>query len=170
MYYEYTILVYYYYIFIFFLIMHSEYLLFLRRYDLILDAAGIPYDEICTYTSLLKRWSWSAFVTLRSPVLLNTDSYGMFFGMFKNAYDLVVPNVLSGAIFKGSSIRWGFFMPAESGIKELAQLAEEKKIAVPLDNVYKFADMKDAFKRVKNGHLRGKVIVTFDDTNTDTSH
>lgn len=92
----------------------------------------------------------------------------MVAGMLKNAYDLVVPNIVSGAIFKGSSIRWGTFMPLESGIKELVQLAEEKKLVVPIDSVFKFADMKDAFKKVKNGHIRGKVVVTFDDTKIDT--
>lgn len=90
--------------------------------------------------------------------------------MIKNAYDLIVPNILSGAVFKGNSIRWGYFMAAENGIKELAQLAEEKKIVVPLDNVYKFADIKDAFKRVNDGHLRGKVVVTFDETKTKIAY
>lgn len=75
----------------------------------------------------------------------------------------MAPNVCSGAVFKGSTIRWGFFMPAESGVKELARLAAEKKITVPIDSVYKFADMKEAFGKVKGGHLRGKVVVTFDE-------
>ncbi|XP_025407138.1 reticulon-4-interacting protein 1 homolog, mitochondrial [Sipha flava] len=140
------------------------------KYDLILDAAGIPYDSINKYMPLLKCWSFSGFITLRSPILHNTDSYGMIAGMLKNAYDLVVPNIVSGAVFKGSSIRWGTFMPLESGIKELAQLAEEKKLVVPIDSVFEFADMKDAFKKVKNGHIRGKVVVTFNDTKINTKN
>lgn len=94
----------------------------------------------------------------------------MVAGMLKNAYDLVIPNIVSGALFKGSSIRWGTFMPLESGIKELTRLAEEKKLVVPIDSVFKFADMKDAFKKVKDGHIRGKVVVTFDDTKIDIKH
>lgn len=140
------------------------------RYDLILDAAGIPYNSICKYTALLKCWSFSGFITLRSPILQNTDSFGMVAGMLKNAYDLVIPNIVSGALFKGSSIRWGTFMPLESGIKELTRLAEEKKLVVPIDSVFKFTDMKDAFKKVKDGHIRGKVVVTFDDTKIDMKH
>lgn len=129
-----------------------------------MDAAGIPYEDIGgAYTPLLKPWSWAKFITLRSPVLHNTDSYGMVLGMLKNAYDLVAPNVCSGAVFKGSTIRWGFFMPVERGIEELALLAAEKKITVPVDSVYGFADMKKAFGRVKAGHLRGKVAVKFDE-------
>ncbi|XP_050442958.1 reticulon-4-interacting protein 1 homolog, mitochondrial-like isoform X2 [Adelges cooleyi] len=137
------------------------------KYDLILDAAGIPFEEISSFTPLLKGWSCSGFITLRSPILKNTDSYGLFGGMLKNAYDLVVPNVLSGAIFKGSTIRWGAFMPLEGGVNELAQLAEEKKMIVPLDKVYKFMDLKEAYKKVQQGHLRGKVIVTFDQESID---
>lgn len=133
------------------------------KYDLILDGAGISYDDIKIYTPLLKPWSWAKFITLRSPVLHNTDAYGMVFGMLKNAYDLVAPNVCSGIVFKGSSIRWGFFMPVERGVQELVLMAAEKKITVPIDSVYKFADMKEAFSRIKTGHLRGKLVVTFDE-------
>jgi len=73
----------------------------------------------------------------------------------------MAPNVCSGAVFKGSTIRWGFFMPAERGVEELARMAAEKKITVLVDSVYGFADMKEAFNKVKSGHLRGKVVVTF---------
>lgn len=127
-------------------------------------------NDISNYTPLLKCWSFSAFITLRGPILSNTDSYGMICGMIKNVFDFFVPNILSGAVFKGSSIRWGVFMPLESGIKELARLAEEKKIVVLLDNVYKFSDIKNAYKRVKKGHLRGKVVVTFDETKVNINY
>lgn len=141
--------------------------IFFSRYDLILDAAGISYDNIGTYTPLLKGWSCSGFITLRSPILQNTDSYGLLGGMFKNAIDLVVPNILSGAVFKGSSIRWGTFLPMESGVRELAQLVEEKKLSVHLEKTFKFMDLKDAYKRVQEGHLRGKVVITFDKPSLD---
>lgn len=140
---------------------------FFCRYDLILDAAGISYNKINVYMPLLKGWSCSAFITLRSPILHNTDSYGLIGGMFKNAIDLVVPNVLSGAVFKGSSIRWGAFMPLECGVRELARLAEEKKMFVPLEKTFKFMDLKDAYKRVQEGHLRGKIVITYDKLSLD---
>jgi len=88
-------------------------------------------------------------------------------GMVKNAIDLLIPNILSGAVFKGSSIRWGTFLPIECGVKELAKLAEEKKILIPLEKTFKFKDLKDAYKRVQDGHLRGKVIITFDKPSMD---
>lgn len=87
--------------------------------------------------------------------------------MVKNAIDLAVPNVLSGAVLKGSSIRWGTFLPIECGVKELAQLAEEKKVLVPLEKTFKFIDIKDAYKRVQEGHLRGKIVVTYDKPSLD---
>lgn len=87
--------------------------------------------------------------------------------MVKNAMDLVVPNILSGAVFKGSSIRWGTFMPVEYGVKELARLAEKNQILVPVEKMFKFMDLKDAYKRVQEGHLRGKIVVTFDKESLD---
>lgn len=140
---------------------------FFFRYDIILDAAGISYNKIGAYTPLLKGWSYSTFITLRSPILHNTDSYGLVGGMVKNAIDLLAPNILSGAVFKGSSIRWGTFLPIECGIKELAKLAEEQKIIIPLEKTFKFIDLKDAYKRVQDGHLRGKVIITYDQPSMD---
>ncbi|KAE9532116.1 hypothetical protein AGLY_010318 [Aphis glycines] len=137
------------------------------KYDIILDAAGISYNKIGSYTPLLKEWSYAAFITLRSPILHNTDSYGFVGGMFKNAIDLLIPNILSGAVFKGSTIRWGTFIPVECGVKELAKLAEEKKILIPLEKTFKFIDLKDAYKRVQEGHLRGKVVITFDKPSMD---
>jgi len=139
----------------------------LFRYDLILDAAGISYENVGDYIPLLKGWSNASFITLRSPLLANTDSYGLVGGMFKNAVDLVIPNILSGAVFKGSSIRWGTFVPLECGVKELAQLAEDKKILVPLEKTYTFMDLKDAYKRVNEGHLRGKIVITYDRSSLD---
>lgn len=141
--------------------------IFVFRYDIILDAAGISYNKIGSYTPLLKEWSYATFITLRSPILHNTDSYGFVGGMFKNAIDLLIPNILSGAVFKGSTIRWGTFIPVECGVKELAKLAEEKKILIPLEKTFKFIDLKDAYKRVQEGHLRGKVIITFDKPSMD---
>jgi len=89
--------------------------------------------------------------------------------MVKNSIDLIVPNVLYGAVFKGSSIRWGTFMPMECGVRELAQLAENNKILVPLEKTFKFMDLKDAYKRVQEGHLRGKIVITFDKLSLDNA-
>lgn len=141
----------------------------LCRYDLILDAAGISYNKIGAYMPLLKGWTCSSFITLRSPILHNTDTYGLLGGMVKNSIDLVVPNILSGAIFKGSSIRWGTFIPMECGVKELAQIAEKNKILVPLEKTFKFVDLKDAYKKVQEGHLRGKIVITFDKQSLDNA-
>lgn len=91
----------------------------------------------------------------------------MLGGTVKNAIDLVVPNVLSGAVFKGSSIRWSTFMPVECAVKELAQLVEEKRISIPIEKIFKFIDLKDAYKRVQEGHLRGKIIINFDKQSLD---
>lgn len=118
---------------------------------------------------LLKGWTCSSFITLRSPILHNTDTYGLLGGMVKNSIDLIVPNVLYGAVFKGSSIRWGTFMPMECGVRELAQLAENNKILVPLEKTFKFMDLKDAYKRVQEGHLRGKIVITFDKLSLDNA-
>lgn len=98
----------------------------MHRFDIVLDASGSA--DPSTYVPLLKEWSNAKFISLRSPMLQNTDSYGLVAGMARNAADFVVSNVSSGAPAKGSSIRWGFFMPLPAGVKEIALMVEEKKV------------------------------------------
>lgn len=102
------------------------------RYDIIFDAAGIPVSDISPYIACLKDWSFAKYITLRSPLLRNTDTYGLIGGMFCNAADLFKPNITSGAFFKGSSFRWGYFMPINKGVKEIARLVESKQVSLEI--------------------------------------
>lgn len=61
-------------------------------------------------------------------MLKNTDQLGLVGGMLRNAIDLVRPNVASGAVMRGASLRWGYFAPISAGIREIAHLAQRREV------------------------------------------
>lgn len=67
---------------------------------------------------------------MRSPLLANTDKFGLMAGMVKNATEIVRSNVISGAPTRGSTIRWAYFLPLETGVEELHTLFTQKKVIV----------------------------------------
>lgn len=87
------------------------------------NAAGKTDVE---HIDTLKDWSFSKYITLTSPLLRNTNKYGLLGGMVKNAVDFVVPNIMS--LPKGASVRWAFFVPSKYGLQEITRLTESEKV------------------------------------------
>ncbi|KAF6205373.1 hypothetical protein GE061_019544 [Apolygus lucorum] len=132
------------------------------KFDIILDASGTASPNM--YLGFLREWKNAKFITLRSPMLSNTDKLGLVGGMAQNALDLALANIKSGAVAKGATVRWGFFMPVAAGINEINDLVLEKKIKPVVEKIYPFSDMPAAFERMSGGHLRGKLVVTMDNS------
>ncbi|KAG8281610.1 Reticulon-4-interacting protein 1, mitochondrial [Homalodisca vitripennis] len=130
------------------------------KYDIILDAAGLPETGIPAYLTLLKEWRLAKYITLRSPMLRNTDQLGLVGGMLRNAADLVLPNLTTGALLRGASLRWGYFAPINAGVREISRLAESGQLTPIIDKSMNILELPAAYEKVKNGHLRGKVVLT----------
>ncbi|XP_013107408.1 reticulon-4-interacting protein 1 homolog, mitochondrial [Stomoxys calcitrans] len=122
-------------------------------YDVVLDCSGQGPKG-----AELLNFKYQQYVTFSSPVLKNIDSSGMFLGLLKNVGNLLETNVKSFTEQKGS-VKWGFFTPAPQGIEFLKQLVERRKMLPLIESTFKFEQMPEAFQKVKNGHLRGKVVV-----------
>lgn len=88
----------------------------------------MPENELEKYVDFVK--SYGSIVTLRSPLLANIDSYGLLYGSVKSAVDLILPNLTSGIFKKGSLIKWAFFVPCETAIKEISELVNQKKVEI----------------------------------------
>uniref|UniRef100_A0A1B0BRP7 Enoyl reductase (ER) domain-containing protein n=1 Tax=Glossina palpalis gambiensis TaxID=67801 RepID=A0A1B0BRP7_9MUSC len=125
-------------------------------YDLVLDCSGQGSEAAETLD-----FKYDQYVTFSSPLLRNIDSSGVGLGLLKNFANILEANVKSLTNSKGL-IKYGFFIPAPQGIELLKQLVERKKLLPLIDSCYKFEELPEAFKRVKAGHLRGKVVVTLD--------
>uniref|UniRef100_A0A1I8MI92 Enoyl reductase (ER) domain-containing protein n=1 Tax=Musca domestica TaxID=7370 RepID=A0A1I8MI92_MUSDO len=122
-------------------------------YDIVLDCSGQGPNG-----AEALNLKYQQYVTFSSPLLRNIDSSGMALGLLKNFGSLLETNVKSITQQKGL-IKWGFFSPAPQGISHLKQLVERKKLLPLVEKTYKMEQMPEAFQRVKDGHLRGKIVV-----------
>lgn len=88
-----------------------------NRYDIILDCAKFGYENIPS------SWKYNKFITLNSPLMINTDKYGLLAGLTVSARDLLLPRV-----YGGKSVRWGFFAPSGDGFKFIDRLVKNGKV------------------------------------------
>lgn len=94
------------------------------RYDIILNTSG---QQGTPHLDCLKEWSFARYVTTTSPMLKNTDQYGILAGTAKNALDLLIPNI-EGVLKRGATVRWGFFAPSQTGLSQITQLVQAGKV------------------------------------------
>ncbi|EZA58289.1 Reticulon-4-interacting protein 1, mitochondrial [Ooceraea biroi] len=121
-------------------------------YDIILDCANQGPEQI-----RMKGYPHNTYVGLNSPVLKNIDQHGLLVGMAKNLGDLLRLNVPQPK--NASCVKWGFFVPSRTGLNVLQQLVESEKIVPVVQQVYPFRALPLAYERMKQGHLRGKLII-----------
>lgn len=127
-------------------------------YNIILDCAGKGSD----YASSLP-WTFGSYITFKSPLMKNFDAHGMIGGGLKNIKDLLAANapVISG---KGN-VKWGYFWPSKDGMQYLKKLAVDRKLITAIDSTYSVESLPEAYQRIQDGHVRGKVVIDFTKTN-----
>lgn len=127
-------------------------------YDIILDCAGKGSE----YATSLP-WTFGSYITFKSPLLKNFDAHGLIAGGLKNARDLISSNLTKAS--GSGTVKWGYFMPSQSGIQYLSKLAESKKLLPIIDSTFSYAALPKAYQKVQDGHLRGKVVVDYTKSN-----
>lgn len=122
-------------------------------FDVILDCAGLGLE----YATKMP-WKFDQYITFSSPLLRNIDANGLGVGFFKNIVKLLESNINSITKYRGLS-KWAYFVPAPQGIEYLTKQVERNKITPVVDSIFDFESTSDAYQRVADGHLRGKVIL-----------
>lgn len=122
------------------------------KYDIILDAANQGLENVQKKGIIHK-----IFISLNSPLLNNTDKYGVVFGGITSLWDLFKYN-MPGNNNKGW-YKWGFFTPSPEGIAFLKKLVDNNQLVSIVQEVYSFKDTPKAYERVDKGHLRGKIVI-----------
>lgn len=90
------------------------------RFHIILDCAKIGYKNIPV------DWKYDTYITLNSPLLINTDNFGVIPGLVQSANDLLSANLRR--FQEGSCVKWGFFIPSSTGFRFINSLIQEKKV------------------------------------------
>ncbi|KAL7298842.1 hypothetical protein TKK_0008581 [Trichogramma kaykai] len=121
-------------------------------YDIILDCANVGPEVVKS-----KKYPHHNYITLNSPLLKNIDEHGLVLGAVKNIGDLLKQNIPSDEI--KSFVKWGFFAPSPTGIKTIQEFVESSKIVPVVQEVFAFRELPEAYKKVQEGHLRGKIVI-----------
>ncbi|KAL6255121.1 hypothetical protein P5V15_013451 [Pogonomyrmex californicus] len=121
-------------------------------YDIILDCANQGPKFI-----RMKGYPHNIYITLNSPMLKNFDHHGLIVGMARNLRDILKFNIPSAN--NKSCVKWGFFIPSQTGIKVLQKFVENEEIVPVVQEVYPFQELPQAYERLKQGHLRGKLVI-----------
>lgn len=121
-------------------------------YDIILDCANQGAEYV-----RMKGYPHSTYIGLNSPLLKNTDQHGLIIGMAKNVQDFLRVNIPKGE--NKSCVKWGFFIPSQTGINVLQKLVENEQIVPVVQQVYPFQDLPLAYEKMRQGHLRGKLVI-----------
>ncbi|XP_011865975.1 PREDICTED: reticulon-4-interacting protein 1, mitochondrial [Vollenhovia emeryi] len=121
-------------------------------YDMILDCANQGPEHVRT-----RGYPHDTYIALNSPLLKNFDNHGLIMGMAQNLGDLLKFNIPK--VENRSCVKWGFFIPSQTGISVLQKFVEDEKIVPVVQQVYPFQDLPLAYERLRQGHLRGKVVI-----------
>lgn len=87
----------------------------------------------------------------------NFDQHGLFRGAISNIIKASQDSVVG--LRDGRLIYWAFYHPSHSGLKTLRKFAEDEKVKPVIDEVFGFDKLPDAYKKVTEGHLRGKTVI-----------
>ncbi|KAH8378248.1 hypothetical protein KR093_010392 [Drosophila rubida] len=129
-------------------------------YDIVLDCAGQGSQHAAELN-----FDFRQYITFSSPLLANIDKQGICLGALQNVSELLQSNV-KAVTQRGGLVKWGYFYPAAHGIEFLQRLVERRKLMPLIDSSFDFAELPKAFERIKQGHLRGKVVVQLKDSIT----
>lgn len=73
----------------------------------------------------------------------------------------MVRNNVASASAQNGLVKWGYFVPAPQGIAYLQKLAEKGKLLPIIEKVFPFDRTSDAYARVDEKHLRGKIVIDY---------
>ncbi|CAG2109746.1 unnamed protein product [Medioppia subpectinata] len=133
-----------------------------ESFDFVLNAASAAPDSATadTGTQYLRKWKCGTYVTLTTPLLANADRYGLVLGTGLSALTAVRQTV-NNALVDGRSARWAYYMPDRRALEAIAQLARQSLVKPVIEKTYAFNDLPLAYRRVADGHSRGKTALEF---------
>ncbi|CAN7945804.1 unnamed protein product [Ixodes pacificus] len=126
------------------------------RFDFILDCVGTQKRPLAT--ELLRKGRLATYVTVVSPVLKNADDLGLLPGLATSALQALQITVKE--LMEARSVRWAFFCPNANALEEISGLVELGKIAPVIQDTFPFEDVPGAYRKIKEGHARGKTVVS----------
>jgi reticulon-4-interacting protein 1 homolog, mitochondrial len=131
----------------------------IERFDLVLDC--VKRDEKFkidpTAMRCLKKGNKSKYVSINSSLLHETDNKGIILGFVDNL--LQESKNYIEASRKGVELVLSYYVSSQAGLRYLTHLVEEEKMKPIINQVYQFDNLPEAYIKVQEGHLRGKIVI-----------
>uniref|UniRef100_F1KYA1 Reticulon-4-interacting protein 1 n=1 Tax=Ascaris suum TaxID=6253 RepID=F1KYA1_ASCSU len=127
-------------------------------FDVILDCVD---SELARWSdNVMGIWRNSVHVTVVSPTLRETDSYGIPFGLASTAMKYLTRSV--DPAWSGRWFAYAYFAPNEECLNFISGLLANGKMKAIVDQTYSFDELPAAYEKVAQRHGRGKTVVDFD--------
>lgn len=98
-------------------------------------------------------------VTIVTSVVRNLDKYGYILGTIKNFIDILKYRHFQKWMYN-KDFRYSFHEPDGPFLQEVAELVEAGKVKGCIDRSYEFVRTNEALEKLKEGHARGKFVVS----------
>ncbi|CAD5207022.1 unnamed protein product [Bursaphelenchus okinawaensis] len=129
-----------------------------------------PFDLIldCTTSNAVTDWSdellgvWrnSVHLTLTSPLMQQTDRYGVPLGLASTAATWFCRNVWN--FKKGRAYIYAFFIPDKNALNLLSTLIDQGKMVPNVEKVYHKENISEAYETVGKLQGGGKSVISFE--------
>ncbi|XP_072034513.1 reticulon-4-interacting protein 1 homolog, mitochondrial-like [Amphiura filiformis] len=122
------------------------------KFDVIVDGVGGQTEEYSL--GLLKHSSDAKYLSLRSPIMLETDSLGLVRGGVSAGLQMIQKSVKLKNRF-----HWVFASPHKEALQHVQMLVEKEQIKPVIDKIFAFSELPEAMAHVEMGRARGKTVV-----------
>jgi reticulon-4-interacting protein 1, mitochondrial len=127
----------------------------LRDVDIVYDTAGADEDRAL---DVMRTGSNASFVTIVHPVISITDELGWDEGM-KKVTAIRTAKAEEQKSKYGRLYAWSMIKPDTPSLATVTDLFTNGRIKMPIEQVYKLAQVREAFARSATNRVRGKLVV-----------
>nr|XP_002122943.1 reticulon-4-interacting protein 1 homolog, mitochondrial-like [Ciona intestinalis] len=121
------------------------------KFSLVFDAVGVDASDWVSNVLVTN----GSYVTLRSPVVENTDKLGAVVGLSTSVTDFTKKKAARPDV----NIKWAYYKPDRHNLLEIARLVDSGMIKPVIDSIYSFDDVPKAFEVLSCGGARGKSVI-----------
>nr|CAB3265823.1 reticulon-4-interacting protein 1 homolog, mitochondrial-like [Phallusia mammillata] len=124
------------------------------------DKYGIVFDIIGAATPAWAKpllISGGTYATLQNNLVERTNRYGVIAGLGASMSQMIADRSRN----YGINVKWGIYQPDRNSLLEIARYIDSGNIKPIVDakNIYPFDDVPKAFKKLGEGHTKGKIVV-----------
>uniref|UniRef100_A0A8R1U006 PKS_ER domain-containing protein n=2 Tax=Onchocerca TaxID=6281 RepID=A0A8R1U006_ONCVO len=125
-------------------------------FDVVLDCAQ---SELTEWSDrVMGLWRNSIHVSLLSPLLTDTDRYGIPLGIASTAVKYFMKATLP-IIQRGQWYSYAFFAPHPECMQQISEFLKDGKMKPVIDQVFKYDELPIAYEKVLKRKGRGKTII-----------